>query len=193
MMWMLETPAQTVPPTELRERDVLNLGCGRKHAPAAVNLDVTAATDPDVLHDLNVRPWPFPDGRFAEVLAYDVVEHLGDVIAALEEIYRICRHGAVVRITVPHFSCANTFTDPTHRHAFGWHSFDYVTGEHEHSFYTRARFRYRERQMVFCPTLVNRLVWRLANRCPAKYEQRWAWMFPAWFLYFELEVVKERA
>jgi len=37
---------------------------------------------------------------------------------------------------------------------------------------------------------VNRLVFRLANRFPERYERRWAWMFPAWFLYYELEVVK---
>jgi hypothetical protein len=33
-------------------------------------------------------------------------------------------------------------------------------------------------------------VWRLANRYPAAYERRWAWIFPAWYLYFELEVDK---
>jgi len=37
---------------------------------------------------------------------------------------------------------------------------------------------------------VNKLVRRLANRYPAAYERRWTWIFPAWFLYFELEVVK---
>ncbi|HWX54074.1 MAG TPA: hypothetical protein VN176_05725 [Verrucomicrobiae bacterium] len=28
---------------ELLQRDVLNLGCGRKHLPGAVNLDIAAA------------------------------------------------------------------------------------------------------------------------------------------------------
>jgi hypothetical protein len=46
--------------------------------------------------------------------------------------------------------------------------------------------------IIFASTLLNRLVWRIANRWPAGYERRWAWMFPAWFLYFELEVVKGR-
>ena len=40
-------------------------------------------------------------------------------------------------------------------------------------------------------TLVNKLVWRLANRYPEAYERRWAWVFPAFFLSFELEVVKD--
>ncbi len=168
---------------------ILNLGCGRKHHPDAVNLDVTPDTGPDVVHDLNVFPWPFEDGQFDEVLAYDVIEHLDNVVRVMEEIHRICRPGAVVRITLPHFSSANAYTDPTHRHSFGAFSFNYFTGEHEFSFYTRVRFASRERKIIFARSLVNRVVQRVANRAPAAYEQRWSWVFPAWFLYFELEVV----
>lgn len=170
----------------------LNLGCGHNRVAGAVNLDITAETCPEVVHDLNVRPWPFPDDSFAEVLAYDVVEHLGDVIAAFEEIHRVCRDGAMVRVAVPHFSCANAYTDPTHRHLFGYFTPDYIAGANEFSYYTSARFRIMRRQIIFLPTLLNRLVWRLANRYPARYELRWAWMFPALFLSFDLEVVKGR-
>lgn len=169
----------------------LNLGCGRKRIAGAVNLDVTPALNPDVLHDLNVLPWPLPDDHFQEVLAYDVIEHLDDTVAVFEEIHRICRGGAVVRVTVPHFSCANAFTDPTHRRFFSFFTFDYLTGASELSYYTTARFKLRSNRMIFYPTLLNKLVWRLANRFPAGYERRWAWIFPAWFLSVELEVVKD--
>ncbi len=175
-----------------RGGEVLNLGCGRRRVEGAVNVDVTGETRPDVVHDLNVRPWPFADDRFGEVLAHDVVEHLSETIGALEEIHRVCRHGARVKITVPHFSCSNAFTDPTHRHYFGRFSFGYVTEGHELSFYTRARFVERSCRIIFHPTFLNKLVWRLANRYPAEYERRWAWLFPAWFLSMELEVVKRR-
>jgi SAM-dependent methyltransferase len=139
---------------------------------------------------LDRRPWPFPDDRFEVVHAYDVVEHLDDIVAAMEEIHRVCKHGAVVRIMVPHFSCANAFTDPTHRHYFSVASFNYFTGDNEFDFYTDRRFRKRKAEIIFAPTLINKVVWRLAKRFPAEYERRWAWMFPAWFLAFELEVVK---
>lgn len=169
---------------------MLNLGSGNKKRPDAINLDISERTAPDVVHDLNVRPWPFEDSRFGEVLAFDVLEHLADVTATLEEIHRISRSGALVKLTVPHFSSANAFTDPTHRHFFGAGSFQYFTGEHELSFYTAVRFRQRACNLVFEPTLLNKAVWRLANRYPNAYEKRWAWIFPAWFLYVELEVVK---
>jgi hypothetical protein len=97
----------------------------------------------------------------------------------------------LVRITVPHFSCANAFTDPTHQHFFGASSFSYVTGEHEFSFYTKARFRSRARNLIFHPTPLNRIVSRAANKWPGAYERRWVWLFPAWFIYFELEAMKE--
>jgi SAM-dependent methyltransferase len=168
------------------------MGCGLKHVPEAVNLDITPATNPDVLHDLNNSPWPFPDNHFREVQAFDVIEHLDNFIAVMEEIHRVCRDKAIVRITVPHFSCANAFTDPTHRRYFGYFSMDYVTAENEIQFYTAARFKKLASRMMFYPSLLNKLVWRLANRYPAAYERRWVWMFPAWYLYFELEVQKDK-
>lgn len=169
----------------------LNLGCGRKRVAGAVNVDLSPALNPDVLHDLNVSPWPLPADHFREVLAYDVIEHLDDIVAAFEEIHRVCRDGAVVRVTVPHFSCANAFTDPTHRHVFGFFTFDYLTGTKELSYYTTARFKLRSSRLIFYPTLLNKLIRRLANHFPAAYERGWAWIFPAWFLSVELEVVKD--
>jgi hypothetical protein len=169
---------------------ILNLGCGLKRAAGAVNLDITPNTSPDVVHDLNVRPWPFPDNQFREVVAYDVIEHLDNVIGTMEEIHRVCCNGAIVKVTLPHFSCANAYTDPTHRHYFGRFSFDYVSGENDLNFYTRATFKRRVTEIIFYPSMLNKLIRRVANRYAASYEQRWAWIFPAWFLYFELEVIK---
>jgi len=170
--------------------DRLNLGCGRKHENEVLNLDCNPETQPDVVHDLNSLPWPFPNDHFREVMAYDCLEHLDNFISVMEEIHRICRDGAIVRISVPHFSCANAYTDPTHQRAFGYFSFDYLTGENGMDFYTRARFKRLSRRMFFFPSLINKLIWRLANRYPMVYELRWTWIFPAWYLYFELEVQK---
>jgi hypothetical protein len=180
------------PLEQLTDRRVLQLGCGKKYDAEAVNVDSVASTNPDLVHDLDVRPWPLPDDHFREVRAYDVIEHLDNVVAVMEEIHRVCRNGAVVKITVPHFSCANAFTDITHRHYFSAASFDYFTGANDFDFYTDRRFRKRSASIVFQPTLVNKVVHRLASRYPAAYEGRWAWIFPAWFLYFELVVDKSQ-
>lgn len=169
---------------------VLNLGCGQKRLNGAINLDRVAAVNPDVVHDIDKFPWPFEENQFNEVLANDVIEHCSDVVATMEEIHRVSQSGAVVRITTPHFSSANSFIDPTHRYHFSYFSFHYFTGEHDFDFYTEKRFRRRQAQIIFYPTIVNKLIWRIANRYPQAYERRWTWLFPAWFLSFELEVVK---
>jgi hypothetical protein len=174
----------------------LNLGCGNRHLPNAVNLDASDRVGADVVHDLNCIPWPFADNAFAEVHAYDVIEHLRDVVQTLEEIHRICRHGAAVHVTVPHFSSANAFTDVTHRHWFAWRSFDpfidSFNGEEALRHYSHVTFRRASAQIFFHPSLVNKLVWRCANRWPTAYEQRWAWMFPAWFMSVKLDVLKDQ-
>lgn len=169
---------------------VLNLGCGRKPRAGAVNLDRTSRVGPDVVHDLNVRPWPFADDTFEQVYAMDVIEHLDDVPASMEELHRICRHGATIEIAVPHFSSANAFTDPTHRHFFSHATFRYFDAAHPLAFYSHARFRVDRCHINFSPRPINRLVSRLANRYPEAYESRWAWIFPAWFLSVQLEVLK---
>jgi len=173
------------------QRRVLNLGCGRRYRDEAVNVDLVADTNPDVIADLNRLPWPLPDNQFDEVIMHDVLEHLDNVVASMEEVHRVCRNGARVRITVPHFSCANAFRDPTHRHYFSMFSFHYFTGENDLGFYTLLRFRRHANEIVFHKTLLNKLVWRCARRYPEEYERRWAWIFPAWFLSFELEVIKD--
>lgn len=91
---------------------------------------------------------------------------------------------------MPHYSSSNAFTDPTHRHYFGVFSFDYFTEDSRFPFYTDVRFVRRVSRLNFHLTLLNKIVWRMANRRPEEYERRWAWMFPAWFLHFELEVKK---
>jgi SAM-dependent methyltransferase len=169
---------------------VLNLGSGKKPRPGALNVDVTIRTRPDLVHDLDVTPWPLPDGHFTEVHAYDVIEHLQDVVRTMEEIHRVCAPAARVFITVPHFSSANSFTDPTHRHQFGARSMLYFTDEHELGFYSSARFLQRQALIVFEQSLLNKVVRRLAKRFVVPYEERWAWVFPAWFLFFELEALK---
>jgi hypothetical protein len=72
----------------------------------------------------------------------------------------------------------------------GLHSFDYFLEDHALSFYSRARFIIRRRQLYFRGWLVGRLPYHFARAYPDFYGTDLAWIFPAWFLYFELEAVK---
>lgn len=92
---------------------VLQLGSGHTYKDGAVNVDVTSATNPDVVHDLNCVPCPFSDSSFTEIYAFDVIEHLNDTLQIVQEIHRVAAADAVVRLTIPHFRA--TARSPTRR------------------------------------------------------------------------------
>jgi SAM-dependent methyltransferase len=170
---------------------ILVLGSGRDRTQTdAVTMDIQPRTNPDVVHDLNVRPWPIADDSFEVIYCKDIIEHVDDVVRVMEEIHRVGKAGGKVVILTPHYSCANSFTDPTHKHHLGLFSFDYFTGENEWDFYTTARFRRLSRRIVFYGRYKNLHISWLANRWPRFYEEHLAWIFPAWYMSFELEIVK---
>jgi hypothetical protein len=94
----------------------LNLGCGMHHFDGYINVDRYG--EPDLRLDLEVLPWPWPDDSVSEVLLQHVLEHLGRdpnvYLAIMKELYRVCRDGAIIRITVPHHRHDFFFNDPTH-------------------------------------------------------------------------------
>jgi SAM-dependent methyltransferase len=169
----------------------LSLGSGLDRSlDGAVTIDVNPRTHPDIVHDLNVVPWPLPADEFDEVLCRDVIEHLDDVVRTMEEIHRVAKDGAKVVIITPHYSCANSYTDPTHKHHLGLFSFDYFTGGNPWGFYSERRFRKIRTQLAFFGHYKNLHVSWFANRFPRFYEERLAWIFPAWYMVVELQVVK---
>ncbi len=94
----------------------LNLGCGEKRLEGYINVDKYG--DPDVKHDLEVFPWPWEEDSVGAILLIHVLEHLGqdtDVyLKIMQEIYRVCRPEATVRIVVPDFRHDFFWDDPTH-------------------------------------------------------------------------------
>jgi SAM-dependent methyltransferase len=169
---------------------VLNVGSGRRSIDNGVTVDRVAETGPDIVHDLDRYPWPFEDDYFDVIYCLEVIEHLRDIVKAMEEMHRISRNGARVQIATPHFSCANSYTDPTHLHHLGYFSFDYFTGGNQWDFYTRVRFRKVSGRLHFYGRYKNLHISWLANRFPAFYEEHLTWIFPAWYLSVELQVVK---
>ena len=82
---------------------ILDLGCGKRKRKGAIGVDISEDTDADVIHDnnLNVFPYPFVDNEFDYVYADNVIEHLDNVVKVLEELHRISKNGATIKIIVP--------------------------------------------------------------------------------------------
>ena len=171
-------------------RAALDLGAGAvAQVPGAIRLDLARACRPDVVADAN-QPLPFRNDSFEIVGAYDVLEHVGDLVRVVEEVHRVLRPGGVLQVTTPHYSSPNAYADPTHRRALSLRSFDCFGPDHPLRYYSRARFRVRAARLMFKGALAGRILAAFARRWPAYYEDHLAWIFPAWFLYFELEAVK---
>lgn len=177
---------------------MLEMGCGPRRVWAgSTAIDINPRSQADVIHDLNDTPWPFPDNSFDIVIAEHVVEHLQDVVRTVEEVHRILRPGGVWYVEVPHFSSHHQHTDPTHLHSFGARSFDYfvpAAGGVYSFHYARADFRKRLARLNGPKrSMLHRLLYRLANKNPSRYESELTWIFPLDTINFELEAVKEPA
>jgi SAM-dependent methyltransferase len=174
---------------------ILDLGCGRRKRPDAIGMDRNPQSHADVLHDLNQFPYPFPDNRFGMIVANNIMEHLDDVIAVMTELHRITGPNGIVEITVPFYPHRNASTDPTHRHWFGVHSFDYfVRGtDHENFHYSPVHFSILSVEFdrgIEHKHAVDRFIVSFANRNKDFYENRLANIFPLAQLTYRLTVVK---
>lgn len=114
----------------------LNLGVG-PHAdpsPDVVNVDWRPFPGVQVVHDLDIHPWPFTDGQFTEVRAVQVFEHLRDPVGFMAEAHRVLEPGGTLRISVPHWQSNNSYTDPTHLRHCTERTWDYwVPGTQLHA------------------------------------------------------------
>ena len=100
----------------MAELPKLNLGCGANREPGYVNVDKFGS--PDVLHDLEVFPWPWETSSVGEVRLTHVLEHLGataeQYFGIIKELYRVCAPEAMIHIRVPHPRSDDFLGDPTH-------------------------------------------------------------------------------
>lgn len=121
---------------------ILDVGCGANKFEGAVGLDNNPRTAADVIHDLGVVPYPFPDDEFDLIVSRHVIEHVPDVMAFVGELYRITKPGGTIRLVTPHYTNPDWATDPTHRNHFNSYTFNTFTPERAvFDFYTDIQLK----------------------------------------------------
>ena len=84
-------------------------------------LDNNGDHKPNIIHDLELFPYPFDDNTFDEIHAYEVLEHTGNqgdyhfFFNQFSEFWRILKDGGLFCATVPHYKSKWAWGDPSHK------------------------------------------------------------------------------
>lgn len=92
---------------------LIDLGCGSGKLAGAYGLDRRPAAGVDVVCDLEAD-LPLKSGSVDRIHMSHILEHIQRVIPFMEEVYRVCRSGAEVRVVAPYYTSRGAFRDPTH-------------------------------------------------------------------------------
>ena len=166
----------------------LHLGCGRNKKVGYVNCDISPEVKPDKIVDLEKR-LPFESDSVDEIVIEHCLEHISGLYSLLEEMYRVCKKNAIIKIKVPYFSSESAFSTMTHIRFFTCTSFDFLDSTNP--------FHY-DSPKVDMRTVKKKLHWRrpfrlfeyIFNLNPRLYQELFCWILPAKELELELKVVK---
>ena len=103
---------------------IIDIGCGTKKLDGAFGLDRRKERGVDVICDFE-HAVPLKTNAVDVVYMSHIMEHIKDLIPFMEEVYRVCRPGAEVRVIVPYYTSRGAFRDPTHVRFIAEDTFQY--------------------------------------------------------------------
>lgn len=178
---------------------VLHIGSGSAVLQGAESIDILDLPGVDVVHDLDVFPWPYKDNEFDLVFGHNVFEHLTDQVKTMEEIWRILKPGGRVVITVPYFRSTDAFTDTTHKHFFTSGSMNYFLDLKNNS---QSEYRYTEKRFEKVGfwygwpqksgSVLVRMFKNFIHNHPKIYDSHIALLLPVKIVIWELKAIKSK-
>ena len=112
----------------------LDVACGQNKQAGFKGIDI--AGDADIVHDLNVYPWPVKKNSVTEVFCSHYAEHIPHKVEGhtkdgwwlfFDELMRVCKKGAELTFVHPYVMSGRAFWDPTHTryiHETTWYYLD---------------------------------------------------------------------
>lgn len=172
----------------------LHLGCGKDILKDYINVDIAKLPGVDIVHDLDKTPYPFKKNQFDEIFCRHFIEHVTDVFEVLEEISRIMKPRAKLKIIGPYFSGQGAFNDPQHKRFLTYKTFEYFSPT---SYYCKAKFKTVKRRIFFFSSkgFMKSKFYSLPfdiiiNLVPVFYQRFLCWILPSSEVHYFLEVVK---
>ena len=120
--------------TKVHAPKKLDIACGQNKQPGFKGIDI--AGDPDIVHDLNVLPWPIKSSCVESAFCSHYVEHIPHHREGwdrdgwwifFDELHRVMKDQGQVEIIHPYVRSDRAFWDPTHVrfiHEVTWHYLD---------------------------------------------------------------------
>jgi predicted SAM-dependent methyltransferase len=182
----------------MKKTPKLNVGGGFVRRHDTTNMDAVKNPFVDVVHNMDVFPWPFADNSFDKINFSHVLEHSRNIHGVLNECWRVCKDGGRIKILAPYPTGSTQKIDFTHYSQI-WHkSFNNYSLEnfsaHKNTYPYGAVFRIKKRHFIghFNSRILNFITLPfLWNRMPKIYEATLlCYIFPMDGIEIELEPVK---
>lgn len=102
----------------LRDKGGINLdiGCGANKQHGYVGIDIRPLDGVDIVHDLEVFPYPLPDNCCLNIIGSHIYEHISPQksIGLMNELWRIMKVGGKLALAMPYAGSHGYWQDPTH-------------------------------------------------------------------------------
>ncbi len=105
----------------------LDIGCGEQKQPGHLGMDKRAMPGVDIVHDLEVFPYPIEDEYCSGIVGSHIIEHIDPrkTIEFFNELWRILKSGHTLTLSAPYAGTARFWQDPTHCNGFTEKTFEY--------------------------------------------------------------------
>jgi len=172
----------------------LDIGCGLKKKEGYVGIDIIKVEGVDVL--ARAENLPFRDDSINGIYTRHTLEHVDDFEKTVRELWRVCKPSSIIEVIVP-FWAHHSANHPLHKWFFNHYSFDDYSAEKNRTFipdydvcFSVKRIKYNFQIKRFPISLFYKMLEKLANKYYNTYESTFANIFPAYEIYFKLEVIK---
>lgn len=121
--------------------DTLHLGSGKHFIDEYLNVDILERVNPDIVMDITQVDFgkeyetrfgkvKLEKGMFNRIVTNDCLEHIPDLVKAMENCRDLLCRGGTMEISVPYWLSLGADQDPTHVRRFNQNSFLYYCDWH---------------------------------------------------------------